>query len=218
MYSNTEHFLLASSLKGQRVKCDGVVSQQLHSRLLHNAIDDITQHYIKRLTTVATALKCRRLKRTQFIPTNMSHFVALKHSKNGVCSYTISRLCLFQAVLLLAEHYTMRLTTFVAALRCRRLKRTQFIAINTSHFSALKRSKNGECSYTIWRLCLFQAVLLLAQHYTMRLLHDVILHDAGALHIDRSSSLTTFLRLRYVMQGYETATQKRLMKLQISEQ
>jgi hypothetical protein len=78
-----------------------------------------------------------------------------------------------------------------------------------SLYGALKSSKNGVCSYTISRLRLFQAVLLLAQHYTMRLLHDVILYDAGTLRINCSSSLTTFLRLNFVVQGYETATQKR---------
>jgi hypothetical protein len=93
----------------------------------------------------------------------------LKSSKNGVRSYTIARLCLFQAVLLLAHHYTMHLTTVITAQLCRSPKRTQFIATDMSLFGAVKTSQNGVCSYTIARLCLFQAVLLLAHHYTTRL-------------------------------------------------
>jgi uncharacterized protein YjhX (UPF0386 family) len=96
-------------------------------------------------------------------------FGTFRHSKNGVCSYTISRLCLFQAVLLLAQHYTMHLTTDITALKCQSRKGTQVIATVMSLFDTFTHSKNGVYSYTISRLCLFQAVLPLAQHYTMRL-------------------------------------------------
>eukprot|EP00953_Heterococcus_sp_UTEX-ZZ885_P042397 21540-Heterococcus_DN1.PRE.7 len=48
---------------------------------------------------------------------HMLIFDALKSSKTGVCSDTISRLCLFQAALLLAQHYTMHSTTVIAVPR-----------------------------------------------------------------------------------------------------
>jgi hypothetical protein len=77
--------------------------------------------------------------------------------------YTISSLYLSRAVLLLAQHYTVHLTTVDTARMCRSRKRTQFIATDMSHFAALKLSTNTVCSYTSSRLCLCQAVLLLAQ-------------------------------------------------------
>jgi hypothetical protein len=42
-------------------------------------------------------------------------FGALRTSKNEVCLYTISRLCLFQAVLLLAQRYNAYLTAVITA-------------------------------------------------------------------------------------------------------
>jgi hypothetical protein len=54
-----------------------------------------------------------------------------------MCSDTISRLCLFQAVLLLAQHYTMHLTTVITALVRRSCKLTNFIAADMSLFGAL---------------------------------------------------------------------------------
>jgi hypothetical protein len=95
-----------------------------------------------RLTTVITELMCRSRKRTQFIVTDMSHFGALKLSTNTVCSYTSSRLCLCQAVLLLAQQYTMHLTTVITASRYQRCKQTQFITTDMSHFGAFKHSIN----------------------------------------------------------------------------
>jgi hypothetical protein len=135
------------------------------SRLcLFQAVLLLAQHYTMRLTAVISALVCSSCKRTLFIAADMSLFSALKRSQNGLCFHTISRLCLFQAVLLLAQHYTMRLTTVITALVCSSRKRLHFIAAYMSLFGALKGSKNGLCSDTISRLCLFQAVLLLAQH------------------------------------------------------
>jgi hypothetical protein len=90
----------------------------------------------------------------------MSLSGALKSIENGVCSYTISRLCLFYMVLLLAQYYTMCVT---AAQLCRSRKRTQFVATDMTLFDTLKSSKSKVCSYTILRLWLFQAVQLLAQ-------------------------------------------------------
>jgi hypothetical protein len=66
----------------------------------------------------------------------MLFFDALKSSKNGVCSYTISRLYLFQAVLLLEQHYTMRLTTAIKAQSCRSRKQTLFTATDMLIFDA----------------------------------------------------------------------------------
>ena len=126
----------------------------------------LAQHYTTCLTTVSTARKAQCRKRSQFIATNMSLFGALKYSKNGGYLYTISRLCLFQARALLAQHYTTCLTTANTARKCQCRKRSQFIATNMSLFGALKYSKNGGYLYTISRLCLFQARALLAQHYT----------------------------------------------------
>jgi hypothetical protein len=83
-------------------------------------------------------------KRTLFVATDMLIFSALKYSKNGVCLYTISRLCLFQAVLLLAEHYTMHLTTVITALMRQCLKQTLFVATDMLIFGALKYSDNGK--------------------------------------------------------------------------
>jgi tetrahydromethanopterin S-methyltransferase subunit F len=104
----------------------------------------LAKHYTMHLTTVVTALMCGSRKRTQFIATDMSLFGALKSSKNGLCSDTISRLCVFQAVPLLAKHYTMHLTTVVTALMCSIRKRTQFIATDMLLFGALKSSKYVE--------------------------------------------------------------------------
>eukprot|EP00953_Heterococcus_sp_UTEX-ZZ885_P000501 791-Heterococcus_DN1.PRE.1 len=75
----------------------------------------------------------------------MSRLGALKRITNAVTvyTYTISSLYLLRAVLLLAQHYTMRSTTVSSALKCRSRKRTQFIASDMSHFSALKRSTNA---------------------------------------------------------------------------
>eukprot|EP00953_Heterococcus_sp_UTEX-ZZ885_P029232 15538-Heterococcus_DN1.PRE.2 len=146
-----------------------VYTYTISSLYLLRAVLLLAQHYTMRSTTVGTALKCRSRKRTHFIASDMSHSGALKRSINAVCSYTISRLCLCQAVLLLAQHYTIHLTTVVSALKCRSSKQTQFIAANMSHLGALKHCKNGMCFDTISRLCLCQAVLLLAQHYTIHL-------------------------------------------------
>jgi hypothetical protein len=96
----------------------------------------------------------------------MSLFAALKSSENGGSLYTISRLCLFQAGALLAQHYTTCLTTINTARKCQCRKRSHFIASNMSLFAALQSSENGGSLYTISRLCLFQAGALLAQHYT----------------------------------------------------
>jgi uncharacterized protein YjhX (UPF0386 family) len=99
----------------------------------------------------------------------MSLFGAFTSSKNGLCSDTILRLCLFQAVLLPAQQDTMCLTTVITALKCHSRNRPMFIATDMSLFGAFKSSKNGVCLNTILRLCLLQVELLPAQHNTMRL-------------------------------------------------
>jgi hypothetical protein len=129
------------------------------------------QHYcllstITCLTTVITALKCQCRKQALCLVADMSLFGAFKYSKNEVCVYNMSRLCLFQAVVLLAQHCATYLTTVITALKRQCRKRTLFLVADMSHLGALKSSKNEVCLYTISRLCLFQAVLLLAQHYT----------------------------------------------------
>jgi hypothetical protein len=121
------------------------------------------------LTTVITAQYCQSRRQSPFTATNMSLFDALKSCKNGVCSDTISRLCLFRAILLLAHLYTMHLTTVLTAQYCQSRRQSPFTATDMSLLDALMSSKNGVCSYTISSLCLFQAVLMLAQHYTIRL-------------------------------------------------
>eukprot|EP00953_Heterococcus_sp_UTEX-ZZ885_P041035 20951-Heterococcus_DN1.PRE.1 len=49
----------------------------------------------------------------------MLMFGASKCSKNGVCIYTISRLCVYETVLMLAQHYTSTTgsTTGITALK-----------------------------------------------------------------------------------------------------
>jgi hypothetical protein len=116
-----------------------------------------------RLGTVILALKCQSRNRPLFIATDMSLPGAFKSSKNGLCSDTILRLCLFQAVLLPAQQHTMCLTTVITALKCHSRNRPLFIATDMSLFGAFKSSKNGVCSNTILRLCLFQVILLPAQ-------------------------------------------------------
>jgi hypothetical protein len=96
------------------------------------------------LTTVITAPMRQCHKRTLFVATDMLSFDALQTSKNGVCLYTISRLCLFQAVLLLAQCYTMHLTTVITAPMRQCHKRTLFVAAGMQIFGALKSSKNGK--------------------------------------------------------------------------
>jgi hypothetical protein len=155
-----------SALKSSQ---NGVCSYTISRLWLFQAVLLLAQHYSMHLTTVITARLCQCHKWTDFIATNMSVFVALKSSQNGVCSYTISRLWLFQAVLLLAQHYSMHFTTVITARLCQCHKWTHFIATNMSVFCALKSSQNGVCSYTISRLWLFRAVLLPAQHYSMHL-------------------------------------------------
>jgi hypothetical protein len=153
--------LLFGALKSSK---NGVCSYTISRLCLFQAVLLLTQHYIMHLTTILTALMCYNRKQTQFIATDMSLFGAFTSSKYGVCSDTISRQCVFQAVLLLTQHYIMHLTTVVTALMRGSRKRTQFIATDMSLFGALKSSKNGLCSDTISRLCVFQAVLLLAKH------------------------------------------------------
>jgi TRAP-type mannitol/chloroaromatic compound transport system permease small subunit len=158
--------LISDALKSSK----NVVCSDTISRLcLFQAVLLLAQHYTMRLTTAITAQLCRSRKQTLFRATDMLIFDALKSIKNVMCSDTISRLCLFQAVLLLAQHYTMRLTTAITAQLCRSRKQTLFRATGMLIFDALTSSKNGVCSEPISRLCLFQAVLLLAQHYTMHL-------------------------------------------------
>jgi tetrahydromethanopterin S-methyltransferase subunit F len=113
------------------------------------------QHCTTCLTTVKTVRKCQCRKRSQFIATNMSLIAALKSSGNGGSLYTISRLCLFQAGGLHAQHCTTCLTTVKTVRKCQCRKRSQFIATNMSLFGALKSSQNGGSLYTISRLCLF---------------------------------------------------------------
>jgi hypothetical protein len=119
------------------------------------------------LTTVISAPRRQCHKRTLFVATGMLIFSAFKRSKIEVCCYTISRLWLFQAVLLLAQHYTIHLTTVITAPRRQCHKRTLFVATDMLISGAFKCSENEVYCYTISRLWLFQAVLLLAQHYTM---------------------------------------------------
>jgi uncharacterized membrane protein len=139
-------------------------SYTISTLCLFQAVILLAQYYTICLTTVNTALKCWSRKRTLFTATGMSLFGAFSYSKSVLCSYTISTLCLFQAVLLLVKYYTMRLATINAALMCYSRKRTQFTATGMSLFSAFSYSKSGLCSYTISTLCLLQAVLLLAQY------------------------------------------------------
>jgi hypothetical protein len=162
------HFIATNmSLFGALTYSENGVSLYTISRLcLFQAGALLAQHYTTCLTTVKTARKCQCRKRSQFIATNMSLFGALTYSENGGSLYTISRLCLFQAGGLLAQHYTTCLTTVKTARKCQCRKRSQFIATNMSLFGALKLSENGGSLYTISRLCLFQAGALLAQHYT----------------------------------------------------
>jgi hypothetical protein len=148
---------------------NGVCLHTISRLCVFQAVLLLAQHYTMHLTTVITAPKHQCRKRTQFLAADMSSFGALKSSKNGVCLHTISRLCVFQAILLLAQHYTMHLTTVITAPKHQCRKRTQFLAADMSSFGALKSSKNGVCLHTISRLCVFQAILLLAQHYTMHL-------------------------------------------------
>jgi hypothetical protein len=98
---------------------------------------------------------CQSRNQTLKVATNMPLFDALKSSKNGVCSYTNLRLCLFRAILLLAQHYTMHLTTANAAQYCQSRNQTLKVATKMSLFDALKSGKNGVCSYTISRLCMY---------------------------------------------------------------
>jgi NADH:ubiquinone oxidoreductase subunit 3 (subunit A) len=158
------------SIFGALKSCKNGVCLHTISRLcVFQAVLLLAQHYTMHLTTVITAPKHQCRKRTQFLAADMSGFGALKSSKNGVCLHTISRLCVFQAVLLLAQHYTMHLTTVITAPKHQCRKRKQFLAADMSIFGALKSCKNGVCLHTISRLCVFQAVLLLANHYTMHL-------------------------------------------------
>jgi predicted neuraminidase len=146
---------------------NGVCFDTISRLWLFRAVLLLAQHYTMHFTTVIIAQWCQCHKRTHFIATNMLDFCASKSSQNGVCFDTISRLWLFRAVLLLAQHYTMHLTNVITARLCQCHKRTHFIATNMPDSCALKSSQNGVCFDTIWRLWLFRAVLLLAQHYTM---------------------------------------------------
>eukprot|EP00953_Heterococcus_sp_UTEX-ZZ885_P004539 2953-Heterococcus_DN1.PRE.5 len=158
------------ALKGTTRSKNGVCSDTISRLCVFQAVLLLAQHYTMHLTTVVSAPKRQCRKQTHFQAADMSNFDALKSSKNGVCSDTISRLCVFQAVLLLAQHYTMHLITVITAPKHQCRKRTQFLAADMSTFSAVKSSKNEVCLHTISRLCVFQAVLLLAQHYTMHLI------------------------------------------------
>jgi hypothetical protein len=129
----------------------------------------LAQHYTMHFTTVITAPRRQCHKQTLFVATDMQIFSAFKLSKSGVCCCTISRLWLFQAILLLAQHYTSHLTTVTTAPRRQCHKRTLFVATDMLIFSVFKSSQNAVCCCTISRLRSFQAVLLLAQHYTMHL-------------------------------------------------
>jgi hypothetical protein len=137
--------------------------RQCHKRTLFVATDMLcllqavlllAQHYTMHLTTVITAPMRQCHKRTLFVAKDMLIFSVSKSSQNEVYCCTISRLCLFQAVLLLAQHYTMHLTTVITAPMRQCHKRTLFVATDMPVFGALTGSKNGVCLYTISRLCL----------------------------------------------------------------
>jgi hypothetical protein len=157
------------ALKGTTRSKNGVCSDTISRLCVFRAVLLLAQHYTMHLKTIVFAPKRQCRKRTQFQAADMSIFGALNSCKNGVCLRTISRLCVFQAELLLAQHYTMQVTTVITAPKHQCRKRTQFLAADMSIFGALKSSKNGVCSDTISRLCVFRAVLLLAQHYTVHL-------------------------------------------------
>jgi hypothetical protein len=119
---------------------------------LFQAVLLLAQDYTMHTTAVVTAPRRQCHKQTLFVATDMQIFSAFKLSKSGVCCCTISRLWLFQAILLLAQHYTMHLTTVTTAPRRQCYKRTLFVATDMQIFSAVKLSKNGVCFYTISRL------------------------------------------------------------------
>jgi hypothetical protein len=147
----------------------GLCSYTISTLCLFQALLPRTQYYTKYLTTVNTALKCWSCKRTLFTATDMSLFGAFSYGKSVLCSYTLSTLCLFQAVQPLAQNCTICSTTVNTAVKCCSRKRTLFIATDMSLFSAFSYSKSGLCSFTISTLCLFQAVILLAQYYNINL-------------------------------------------------
>jgi TRAP-type mannitol/chloroaromatic compound transport system permease small subunit len=127
---------------------NGMCSDTISRLYLFRAVLLLAQYYTMHLTKVYTTQYCQSRNQTLKVATNMSLFDALMSSKNGVCTYTISSLCLFQAVLMLAQHYTIRLTTVVTAQWCHSRRQSPFTATNMSLFDALKSSKNGVCSDT----------------------------------------------------------------------
>jgi uncharacterized membrane protein len=140
------------------------------SRLwLFQAVPLLAQHYTVHLTIVTTAQRSQWHKQTLFVATDMLIFGAWRCSKNEVFRYTISSLCSCQAVLLLAQHYKMYLTTVTTAPRRQCHKRTLLVATDMLNCGAWRCSKNEVLCYTISRLRSFQAVLLLAQHFTRNL-------------------------------------------------
>jgi hypothetical protein len=141
----------------------------ISSLWLFQAVLLLAQHYKMYSTTVTTAPRRQCHKRTLLVATDMLNCGAWRCSKNEVFCYTISSLWLFQAVMLLAKHYTMHSTTVITAPKRQCHTRTLFVATDMLIFSAFKSSKNEVFRYTISSLWLFQAVLLLAQHYTMHL-------------------------------------------------
>jgi hypothetical protein len=148
---------------------NGVCLYTISRLCVFQAVLLLARHYTMQVTTVITAPKRQCRKRTQFLAADMSIFGGVTSRKNGVCLHTISRLCVFHAVILLAQHCTMHLTTVITAPKRQCRKRTHSLAADMLIFGALKSSKNGVCLHTISRLCVFQAVLLLGQHYTMHL-------------------------------------------------